>query len=411
MNETKLLLSPDPGNPNAKSDFLATVEPIKLPHKTYDEFNLPFELTFDGYTRDPWSEASSRDNDTSREWKCCYLRSTDGRNRLPGFLKYLHDRKKAAIAKFDPTDVSLGQGRALLVVPFDQPAIEQVPDGVDKSQLLFVLYLRDESLLMKTSKNGQSQKQSVSNVQQQHPSRTIQQQTVKKKVPAQPMQINTSKKSGLLGNLLGARQRTENHLSMVRGPTRTDPNDLSTPTTGAAGVISSFRNKISLELERFASDTTMYTTKLSISLATLSKEVPLNERDKVTMDVLKYVVYEQVEEVGEDKWIAAKEPGAFLDECTIAVYKEGHCPPEILEDINRGEIPDEIKGQQRHLAEAQSKMSQKKDRLKTEEMLKQNKMEDNVTVLNTNKRDRRTMEQIQKDLMTETEDEKRRRFE
>ena len=42
---------------------------------------------------------------------------------------------------------------------------------------------------------------------------------------------------------------------------------------------------------------------------------------------------------------------------------------------------------------------------------KQNKMDDNVTVLNTNKRDRRTMEQIQKDLMTETEDEKRRRFE
>lgn len=225
------------------------------------------------------------------------------------------------------------------------------------------------------------------------------------------MRINTTKKSGLLGNLLGARQRTENHLSVVRGPTRTDPNDLSTPNTGAAGVISSFRRKVGLELERFDSDTTTFATRVTISLASLLKEVPLNERDKVTMDVLKYVVYEQVEEVGRDQWIAAKEPGAFLDECSVAIYKEGHCPPEVLEDVNRGEIPDEIKGQQRHLAEAQSKMSQKKDRLKTEEMLKQNKMEDSVTVLNTNKRDRRTVEQIQKDLMTETEDDKRRRFE
>jgi hypothetical protein len=31
--------------------------------------------------------------------------------------------------------------------------------------------------------------------------------------------------------------------------------------------------------------------------------------------------------------------------------------------------------------------------------------------MNTNKRDRRTLEQIQRDLETETEDEKRRRFE
>ena len=53
------------------------------------------------------------------------------------------------------------------------------------------------------------------------------------------------------------------------------------------------------------------------------------------MDVFKYIVYEQVEEVGMDKWVAAKEPGSFLDECVIAVYKEGHCPKDVLEDINK----------------------------------------------------------------------------
>jgi hypothetical protein len=411
MNETKLMLSPDPGNPNAKPDFLATVEPIKLARKSVDEFNLPFEVTLDGYTREPWSIVSSAS--TQGEWETCHLQSTDGRNRLPGFLKYLRERKKAAFAKFEPMGVSHGQGKAILVVPFDQPAIDEVPDGVDTNQLLFVMYLRDEIHLKKKTNNAQLQSQDTSNTQQQS-KHQIHQQSQKKTPPKpKPIHVMPSKKGGVLGNLLGKRQRTEIHLDMVRAPARSDPTDLSTATTGAAGVISSFRNKISSELERFSSDSTIHVTKVAISLSSLVKEVPLNERDKVTMDVLKYVVYEQVEEVGLDKWIAAKEPGGFIDECTINVYKEGQCPPEILEDLNRGELPDEIKGQARHLADSQSKLSQRKDKMKSEEMLKQNKIEecDHVTVLNTNKRDRRTLEQIQKDLLTETEDEKRRRFE
>ena len=411
MNETKLLLSPDPGNPNAKPDFLATVEPIKLPRKNTDDIDLPFELTLDGYTREPWSISSSID--ANKGWKCCYLQSTDGRNRLPGFLKYLRDRKKAAFAKFDPTDVTHGQGRAILVVPFDQPAIEEAPDGIDKNQLVFVMYLRDDSVLKKNA-NGHHQKQSIPNQQQnQSQQQTQRQHIIPKQKPApKQIKINPSKKGGLLGNLLGARQRTENHLDMVRGPTRNDPTDLSVASTGAAGVISSFRNKISSELEQFSSDPTKFMTKITISLASLVKEVPLNERDKVTMDVLKYVVHEQVEEVGMDKWVAAKEPGSFMDECTIAIYKEGHCPPEVLEDLNRGELPDEVKGQARHLADAQTKSNLKKDKLKNDEVMKQNMKEEvNLTVLNTNKRDRRTLEQIEKDLLAETEEEKRRRFE
>ncbi|KAL3796163.1 hypothetical protein HJC23_000666 [Cyclotella cryptica] len=429
MNETTLLLSPDPGNPNAKADFLATVEPIHLPRKTTStqDVTLPFEITFDGYTRESWASASTCTKD---EWKSCYLLSTDGRNRLPGFLKYLRDRKKAAFAKFDPiTDVfsssegSQNRGRAVLVVPFDPPTIadEDLPGGVERDQLLFVMYLRDENVL--TNKNNPQQKQqpqqqmlrqNVSTTQQQNPQSTGHAQPSSKAVPPiKPIQINPSKKGGLLGNLLGARQRTENHLAMVRGPTRTDPSDSSALTSGAAGVITSFRNRVSTELEQFQSDPTTFITKITISLSSLVKQVPLSERDKVTMDVLKYVVYEQVEEVGMDRWIAAKEPGAFMDECVIAVYKEGHCPQEVLEDLNRGELPDEIKGQARHLAEAQSKMVQRKDKKVTaEEVMKKNvKEEANVTVLNTNKRDRRTLEQIQKDLISEKGDEKRSRFE
>ena len=45
------------------------------------------------------------------------------------------------------------------------------------------------------------------------------------------------------------------------------------------------------------------------------------------MDVFQFAIYEQVEEVGKDCWIAAKEPSEFVNECVISVYKEGHCPP------------------------------------------------------------------------------------
>ncbi len=394
MNETKLLLSPDPGNPNARPDFLATVEP--LPRKnSQNAFNLPFEITLDGYTREPWSTAATIGS--RKEWKSCHLISTDGRNRLPGFLKFLRERKKAAYAKFEPTDVA-GGGRAILVVPFDQPEIsddEILLEGVDKKQLLFVMYLGDESVLTKKSVNVQ--KQSAQITQQQPQKQPL--KAAAPKIP-KPIQVNPSKKGGLLGNLLGARQRTENHLDLVRCQKRQDPNDLSVPNTGAAGVISSFRNKVLSELEQFSSDPTLFVTKVTISLSSLVKEVPLNERDKITMDVLKFVVHESVEEIGMDRWIAAKEPGGFMDEVTINIYKEGHCPPEVLEELNKGELPDEVKGQARYFAEAQSKKVQQKDKRQTEELAKKNKMENNVTVLNTNKRDRRTLEQIQKDLGT-----------
>ena len=55
MNETTILLAG--GDPSAKPDFLATVEPI-LPKQL--PFTLPFELIFDGYTRESWSSGSSK---------------------------------------------------------------------------------------------------------------------------------------------------------------------------------------------------------------------------------------------------------------------------------------------------------------------------------------------------------------
>ena len=117
----------------------------------------------------------------------------------------------------------------------------------------------------------------------------------------------------------------ENHLDLVRAQKNSDV--AFDPNTGAAGCINAFRSKISTELEQFKADPTTFTTKVSISLASLIKSVPVDEQDKVTMDVFKFTVYEQVEEVGMDRWIAAKEPSEFMDECTISISIQGRTLP------------------------------------------------------------------------------------
>lgn len=412
MNETTIMLTPSPG---VKPEFLATVEPAVSMTTSPQQFSLPFELVLDGYTREPWSSGTHTISSTEDTvgWKTGYLLSTDGRNRLPGFLKYLRDRKKACIAKFNDSTAST---RAVLVVPFDPPPIrlEQLPAGVDATQLLYVKYLADDRVLSRGKKPAADTNKQLQMEQQKQKEKQIQeQQRLKQMAQKSTSQSISTKKGiggGILGNLLGAQHRTQNHLDVVRAKRRN--NDLAPDlTSGAAGAITSFREKVAADLEKFKSDKNTFVTKVSISLTSLVNSVPFDERDKVTMDVFKYVVYEQVEELGMDKWIAAKEPTDFIDEAVIAVYKEGHAPADVLEDLNKADLPAELKGLSRHMAETQSKTAQRKDKRSSEIVMKQNIVgEDNVVVLNTNKRDRRTLEQIQKDMLEENGDTKKSRF-
>ena len=412
------MLTPSPG---VKPEFLATVEPLSMKSSSQQQqLSLPFEVVLDGYTREPWSSGMN-DNakDNSISWKTAYLLSTDGRNRLPGFLKYLRDRKKACVAKFTDSTAST---KAILVVPFDPPPIplEQLPDGVDKNQLIYVKYLADERVLkgkpptkdveQQNHKEKQMQQQKKMQQMQQQQQKQQKQQQRKQAVIPQSMPSKKGIGGGILGKLMGAQQRTDNHLDVVR--TKRRNNDLAPDlTSGAAGAITSFRERVATDLEKFKSDNSTFVTKVSISLAALVNEVPIEERDKVTMDVFKYVVYEQVEELGMDRWVAAKEPTDFVDEAIIAVYKEGHVPADVWEDLNKADVPDEVKGLSRHIADTQSKTAQRKDKRNSEVIMRQNAVgEDNVVVLNTNKRDRRTLEQIQKDLLDESDDVKRSRF-
>ena len=125
------------------------------------------------------------------------------------------------------------------------------------------------------------------------------------------------------------------------------------------------------------------------------------------MDVLKFIVNEQVDEIGMDEWTCMKEASEFSDEAQFVVYKAGHVPEVVLEDLNRGEIPDEVKQQQRAMQEARVREEKKRLKQLEEENLK--KMNTSTTMNSTNgenhkmetlnlkKRDRRTIEEIQKD--------------
>jgi hypothetical protein len=117
------------------------------------------------------------------------------------------------------------------------------------------------------------------------------------------------------------------------------------------------------------------------------------------MDVMKYVVYEQVEEINED-WIAAKEQGEFMDEAIVAVYKEGCAPEEVLEDMNKGEVPDEVRQEQRAMREAREREENKKLKMLEKKNLRNANAvrDDGFAALNTAKRDRRSIEEIQKDM-------------
>ena len=136
------------------------------------------------------------------------------------------------------------------------------------------------------------------------------------------------------------------------------------------------------------------------------------------MEILKFVVYEQAEEVNEE-WIAHKEPSEFMDEAVIAIYKEGEAPPEVLEEINKGELPDEVRGQQRALSEQLSKQQQQKASKNDVALQRQalargnadDDEDDDIAALNVVKRDRRTIEEIQREQIQGDSAAKRARME
>jgi len=240
---------------------------------------------------------------------------------------------------------------------------------------------------------------------------------ISSKSKARKRTTGKSKSNGFLGNLLVAHRKTEQHLASVpkssimkTTTTSMDNTHDGTTTVTTGSIIAKFRHDMEQKLLDFQQNTTCNEIKIPISINEITKDLTNNEQKlTMTMDIFKYIVYEQAEEIGQDKWVAAKEPGEFTDETIVAVYKEGHAPASVLEDLMNGDLPDEIRGQQRAIREAQMKVKAKKegkdDLLRQQKAIRNSVSSNKMTQLNTQKRDRRTIAEIQRDMMTNRTDE------
>jgi len=355
MKPIELKLIPAAGQ---KAEFLASITPTDDNPKLQALWsNLPPTLILQGYTRDSWSL------DTSAKWQRVNVQSVDGRKKLPGFIKYLRDRQKTAYGQFQDS---------VIVVPFKQMSSTSLSCRVALLQSIEKCPLKRQAqptmLARSTSSSAPPKKKGL----------------------------------GLLGNLVGAQKRTNQHVqhaAPASAPAEsTVANGPSSETSlkTAAQILADFRHDMNQKMLDFdlAPDPTL---QVSISLAKHTQKLTESEKPKVTMEVLKYIVYEQAEEVN-DEWIAHKEPSEFLDEVTITVYKEGEAPAEVLEDINKAEVPDEVRGQQRALQDEKRKAQEAK-LAKFREGLRQQAMqqEEDFAALNQQKRDRRTIEDYERE--------------
>ena len=436
------MLVPQPG---AKPEFLATlqvVDPSPVVTKIWMSPELPIELVLDGYTRDGWAW---KPNTTA--FQSLIVESIDGRNKLPGFVSYLQQRQKASYGRFG--------SKGIWVISYvQQKQQQQQQDNNNKNRIecrlsLDVTQIPDCNLKPRAA-SVVPQKQ-----QQQQPVRPIVSQTVRKKG------------GGLLGKLVGAQKRTNQHVmeasmgvvdknSQYAATTSTrtvnvnsddsaiaeaesgEASVAATATAIAAGgggtktsmqIMNEFRQAMESKMLDFdiAPDQEL---RVPLSLSEYTAQLTQEEdKSKVTMEILKYMVYEAAEEVNEE-WIAHKEPSEFMDEAVICIYKEGAAPSHVLEEINIGEMPEEVKGQQRAIQEERMKQMNQAEQKKANELLNQahnwknntnntnsnggggggeddeNNNDDDddggMAALNQNKRDRRTVADYERDKQKRT---------
>ncbi len=334
---------------------------------------------------------------------------------------------KAAYGKFmspEPDEVTGEDRTGLFLVPFEQPPFPSkeflAKEGINNvGDLIFVKYCYDEREILRVDEKGklkQNLQHSVTKVKDS----TIPKNDVCSRTKQKP--TSNASKNGLLGNLLGRQEQTNRNLLAVPSKRRSNQNAMSNDKykndthdsipqqeknlqapifITSNQLISKFRSKIEKELLSFASSS-QTEIKVEINLAKETRSLnDIDEKAKVTMDVLKFIVFEQTEEIGEDEWVATKEPSEFMDEAKIAIYKAGHAPAEVIEELNKGEIPDEERQQQRAIRDAFNREEKKKAKLEEEKNVKKaSEQNREVKRLNNVKRDRRSIEEIQRDMMS-----------
>uniref|UniRef100_A0A7S1VE35 Uncharacterized protein n=1 Tax=Grammatophora oceanica TaxID=210454 RepID=A0A7S1VE35_9STRA len=373
-----LFLVPAPG---AKPEFLATLESDS---KHWNDHELPPKVTLEGYTRDSWAWKPAPEI-----WRQAKSKSVDGRNKLVGFVKYLKDRKKCAYGRYSPTSV--------FVVTY------QEQDGAS-AEALTCRFTNSMSQIPDIPFGKAKSKPQPAPAKSKPPVPTVVATNARSSSSA------PKKKSGMLGNLLGAQKRTNVHLH--NAPTKAKP--LAVVKGGAGGaapagvaegggeartapqVFSDFRSEMEQKMLDFDIAENETELKIKISLAEITRGLDEEAKTRVNIETLKFMVIEQAEEVNEE-WVANQEPSEFMDEATMIVYKEGHAPEDVLEEMNRVELTEDMRGQARALQDARRREEERKERqidLANRAALQAD--DEDVAALNTKKRDRRTIEEIQR---------------
>jgi hypothetical protein len=409
MKEIKVFLIPQPG---AKPEFLAslqTVDPSPAVTAVWND-TLPDQIVLEGYTRDGWAWKPAS------AWLSVACVSTDGRNKLKGFKGYLKERAKSAYGRL-PSGL-------VWVVSYIQPK----SSGSDPNRVECRIAL-DRSKIPGCTLQASTTTTAAAAPKQSAP--------VSIKPAAPSRRVGGS---GLLGKLVGAQQRTNEHVAVSKAPNKrpavtaaaaSQSNAASTtpsaspsstmvnsdPSAAAAEktiqqVFADFRQSMQdkmLDFNLAANDDKL---EVRVSLAQQQMGLPHAEKSSVKMDVLKYMVYEAAEEVNEE-WIAFKEPSEFVDEVVFVIYKEGAAPPEVVEEMSKGELPDEVRGQQRAIQEDRQRAAAAHEQRHKSQMESQamsmmraedDDEEDDLEALNTVKRDRRTIADYER----EKRDKKRR---
>lgn len=412
MKQVELRLIPAPGQ---KPEFLATLELAQKNNVHPLWPSLPAVIVLEGYTRDAWAV------DTATKWTQWQVEAVDGRNKLPGFVKYLRDRQKTAYGRFG--------GSMVWVISHDQTSSSTLNCRIAGLNKIPNCPLKANP----TSSSQASAPTSKPAAAPKPPAPTPAATAANAESSNKPKR----KGFGLLGNLVGAQRRTNEQVQLAStvAPKKAPPPDevsrdvpagstavsshaavqpsAATEGTKTAGqVLAEFRQEMEQEMLDFdLSDEPCLKVKIDLAAKLRLLQEDEKQSGRVTMEVLKYIVYEQAEEVNEE-WIAHREPSEFMDEAVIAIYKEGEAPPEVLEDVNKAELPDEIRGQQRAMQEQRQKaeqikaqrirMEQTKLALQVKQQQKQ-KQEDDVededqfAALNIQKRDRRTIEDYERE--------------
>jgi hypothetical protein len=390
------------------------------------------KIILEGYTREGWSWKPNADSWTTMTVQNHH--ENQSKHKLNQFVLYLKERQKSAYGRFGErgvfavsyvqsnnhhtstataTTMDLMECRIAIDctrIPHCTltPVFVQPSQSQNRSKPLESLLGRKDIATQSTMNNNNKPTTTTSDS-------TKQATTVTRKTG-----------SGFLGKLVGAQQRTNVHMvaSSKRPPsngrTQTNHDAIDSPfettvsdttntsiTTSnvirksAQEVIADFRHECHDKMLNFdLSDEDVL--RIPIVLKDYVQHVS-DDDDKltITMEILKYIVYEAAEEVNEE-WVAHKEPTEFMDDIIIVIYKEGAAPDDVLEDVNQAELPDEVRGQQRAIQEQRQKTIQQAElkqqaRQMTLALHNEAEVYDDFEALNTKKRDRRTIEDYERE--------------